>query len=295
MTSKNQSSAAELLRALGAPIHNSVIRKEVGAGTLDYEVYLRTQALLSLQTPANELIVPDELLFQVMHQAQELWLKALAFEAVSLVRALDEDALPAANAALVRMVSITRCLGSEIRILQTLAPQAFQTIRRQLGNGSGMESPGYNQLQVAAAAIKGALERILARRGIELAALYLDPLAAPDLYNVVEQFVDLDEAFQTWLFAHFMLVRRTIGVDKTVRALDGFPTVALAARMTKPLFPELWEVRVQLTKEWDRGGGFAPGESRSAVASGTSRVASAVSDFAAHGEDPEEPARPAER
>jgi tryptophan 2,3-dioxygenase len=47
-----------------------------------------------------------------------------------------------------------------------------------------------------------------------------------------------------------------------VRALDGFPTAALGGRMTRPLFPELWKVRVERTQTWSREGGFAPGEMR---------------------------------
>ena len=56
--------ADDLRRALAEPIYNRTLRKEVGRGHLDYEVYLRTSDLLALQTPADKLVVPDELLFQ---------------------------------------------------------------------------------------------------------------------------------------------------------------------------------------------------------------------------------------
>ena len=59
-----------------------------------------------------------------------------------------------------------------------------------------------------------------------------------------------------------MLGRRTIGVASEVKALDVFPTKALAARMTKPFFPALWDLRVEMTKVWDREGGHAPGARR---------------------------------
>jgi tryptophan 2,3-dioxygenase len=32
--------------------------------------------------------------------------------------------------------------------------------------------------------------------------------------------------------------------------------------MTKPLFAEIWNVRVEMTRDWSREGGFAPGEAR---------------------------------
>src|SRR5262245_33936588 len=50
--------AAVLRRVLEDPIYNKTLRKEVGRGELDYEVYLRTRELLALQTPADELVVP---------------------------------------------------------------------------------------------------------------------------------------------------------------------------------------------------------------------------------------------
>jgi tryptophan 2,3-dioxygenase len=268
-----EGAALELLQALSAPIYNRVLRKEVGLGQLDYEVYLRTRALYELQTPLDQLVVPDELIFQVVHQTQELWLKALAHEAVALVDAVDRTEPLVASAALDRMVAVTRVLARDIEVLFTLSPDVFQVIRRSLGNGSGLESPGYNQVQVAAEAVAGAFDRWLAREGVALADVYGRPSACRALHRIAEQLCDWDGAFQGWLMAHFVLVRRTIGVDKSVRALDGFPTQALPARMTKPLFPALWDVRVEMTRGWVREGGYAPGQHRTVQAgSGQHRI-----------------------
>jgi tryptophan 2,3-dioxygenase len=46
-----------------------------GPGASDYERYLRTDDLLALQKPPEERVHHDELLFQTVHQASELWLK----------------------------------------------------------------------------------------------------------------------------------------------------------------------------------------------------------------------------
>src|SRR5438874_8461952 len=46
-----------------------------GAGASDYERYLRTDDLLSLQKTEDERAHHDELLFQITHQSSELWLK----------------------------------------------------------------------------------------------------------------------------------------------------------------------------------------------------------------------------
>lgn len=258
--------AASLREALGCPIHNKVLHKDVGRGELDYEIYVRTQELLALQPAADELVVPDELLFVVMHQTQELWLKCAAFEATNVVEHLDGNQVFPALASLDRVVQITQVLRDQIRVLDTLPPARFQVIRRSLGNGSGLESPGYNQFLAAADAAGAALGRLIERRGTTLLDVYQNPDARADLHRLAERFIDWDSTFQTWLVEHFMLVRRTMGIDKSVRGLDGFPTVALGGRMTKPLFADLWNVRVQMAQSWSREGGYAPGEQRGGAA-----------------------------
>jgi tryptophan 2,3-dioxygenase len=254
--------AAELRGKLDDPVYNKILRKDVGAGGLDYEVYLRTQELLALQTPADQLVVPEELLFQALHQTQELWLKCVAFDTGNVVEALDNENTFAALGGLDRIVLICGNLRDQMRVLGTLSPSAFHVIRRSLGKGSGLESPGYNRVLAGAEAARQALERIFNRRRATLLEVYRAAEAYPDLHRFAERFLDWDSTFQTWLVEHFMLVRRTLGIDKAVRALDGFPTVALGARMTRPLFPELWNVRVEMSRAWTSDGGYAPGASR---------------------------------
>src|SRR5207344_115344 len=60
-----------------------------GEAASDYERYLRTDELLALQKTAAEQAHRDELLFQTVHQASELWLKLAwseAEEATSLIQ-----------------------------------------------------------------------------------------------------------------------------------------------------------------------------------------------------------------
>ncbi|MCE3234416.1 MAG: Tryptophan 2,3-dioxygenase [Vampirovibrio sp.] len=52
----------------------------IGEGKTDYEKYLRTIELLSLQTPSAQAVSHEELLFQVTHQASELWMKLMLDE-----------------------------------------------------------------------------------------------------------------------------------------------------------------------------------------------------------------------
>ncbi|CAM3728210.1 tryptophan 2,3-dioxygenase [Corallococcus sp. ZKHCc1 1396] len=259
--STDYSHAEKLKHELTQPLFNPMLKKWVGKGELDYERYLHTQTLLGLQSAEAERVSHDELMFQVVHQSQELYLKLASREVVEVVAELDKDALWAVVARLARVQRILQCISAEMAILETMTPEAYQVIRRSLGNGSGQESPGYNTFRLAATGLESALERMLARRNVTLLQVYTAG-GHEDLKHVCENLLSMDEAFQGWLFAHFQLVRRTIGVDRSVKALDGLPTQVLAGRMTLPLFRALWDVRVEMTAGWKREGGYATGEAR---------------------------------
>lgn len=264
MSTREGGTAEDRLReALSKPVFNKILKTWVGEGTTDYEVYLRTRELLSLQTEAGQLTHPDELMFQIVHQAQEVWLKLLSHELAGVVGELERDALWEVSARLARAIRIAECLTGEIRVLETMTPDTYQIIRRSLGKGSGQESPGFNAVLTAAEHVAGALDRLLERRDIRAAEVYAAwPVPPQDLKRVCELLVDLDEQFQLWLVQHFMLVRRTIGIGHGVHALDGVPTRVLTGRMTKPLFRGLWLAREELTESWRAEGGYAPGAER---------------------------------
>ncbi|MFI9508457.1 tryptophan 2,3-dioxygenase family protein [Nocardia sp. NPDC052566] len=266
-TTGGNTAADQLREALAKPMFNAVLKTWVGAGTTDYEVYVRTGELLSLQTEIGQLTDPDELMFQIVHQAQEVWLKLLSHELAGVVGELDRDALWEASARLDRVIRIAECLAGELRVLETMTPDTYQVIRRSLGNGSGQESPGYNAVLTAADQVAAALDRLLDRRGIRVVDVYAQWAVPPhDLKRVCELLVEFDERFQLWLVGHFMMVRRTIGIGHGVNALDGVPTRVLTGRMTKPLFRSLWQLRDELTAGWRREGGYAPGAARKAHA-----------------------------
>lgn len=260
-SSTDYSHAEKLKHELTQPLFNPMLKKWVGKGELDYERYLHTGTLLGLQSSEAERVSHDELMFQIVHQSQELYLKLASREVVEVVAEMDRDALWAVVARLARVQKILQCISAEMAVLETMTPDSYQVIRRSLGNGSGQESPGYNTFRLAATGLESAVERMLARRGVTLLQIY-SAGGPEDLKHVCENLVTMDEAFQGWLYAHYQLVRRTIGVDRSVKALDGLPTQVLAGRMTLPLFRALWDVRVEMTSSWKREGGYATGVHR---------------------------------
>ena len=121
------------------------LRKPIlpGKGASDYERYLRTDELLSLQKLPQELLHEDEVTFQVVHQASELLLKGVAWE---LERARDHigdgDFLNAGRL----MRRATQMLDHPIyllHVLETITPYDYHLIRAGLGHGSGLDSPGF--------------------------------------------------------------------------------------------------------------------------------------------------------
>jgi tryptophan 2,3-dioxygenase len=67
-----------------------------------------------------------------------------------------------------------------------------------------------------------------------------DPLVA----QMCERFVDLDEGLQEWRYRHVKMVERTIGTKRGTGGSVG--AEYLRTTLGKPLFPDLWAIRVRL-------------------------------------------------
>src|SRR5215468_732950 len=117
-----------------------------GEGTLDYEVYLRTKALLSCQTDYAELCNRDELQFQTVHQVEELWMKLIAYTLLDVDEYMEKEQAHRVVTLLGRCHRTLRLMTLQLELLETMSPKEYQQIRLQLGNGSGQESPGFRVL-----------------------------------------------------------------------------------------------------------------------------------------------------
>ena len=75
--------------------------------------------------------------------------------------------------------------------------------------------------------------------------VYEDRHEAPELYQLGEKLVDLEDAFRRWRFAHLATVSRVIGVNPGTGGSSGLQYLQAAANqlIEAPLYPELWEVR----------------------------------------------------
>jgi len=237
---------------LALPLYNKMLGRETGKGELDYERAIRTNELLSLQDGPAAKVSHDGTTFVLTHQCQELKLKLVAHELSRTLDLLDQRLLAPALASLDRVRIVFQCLSAEIEILETLSPRSYQTVRQTLGRGSGQESPGYNQIVAAAQPLWQRLEEILAERKTTLEQVYDFPERNAELFVLCESYTTLDSGFQKWLYHHFMLVKRIIGVSRDVVSIAANATTQLAGSMLKPLFDPLWKLRCAMTREWNQ-------------------------------------------
>ena len=217
----------------------------------EYERYLRVPELLSLQKPQEARTHDDELLFQSVHQVEELWMNVANDEIHRTVVALGNDDLDEARAHLHRVYLVERLMSQQLRLLETLAPVAYFHIRAGLGHGSGLESPGFNGMIREAKRIEDAFQSACSRRKVTPIDLLRDPAKDRPLFDVAEAMIDVDAAFQDFRYQHYALVKRIIGGGTP--SLKGNMIELLEKNFKKEFFPELWAAREGLFKD------FVPG------------------------------------
>ncbi len=112
---------------------------------MTYARYLDLDTLLSAQNPVSD--QHDEMLFVVIHQTKELWLKQILHEvalAQSLVRAGD---LVPAYKSLARVSRIQAVMTQSWDILATMTPADYLRFRGVLGSSSGFQSDQFRRLE----------------------------------------------------------------------------------------------------------------------------------------------------
>ena len=112
---------------------------------LSYARHLQIDRLLSAQVPVSD--KPDEMLFIIMHQTMELWLKQVLHEAHIALDAIRADRLHKAGKALDRIATIQRHMIHSWEVLATLTPHDFMTFRGFLRKASGFQSYQYRELE----------------------------------------------------------------------------------------------------------------------------------------------------
>jgi tryptophan 2,3-dioxygenase len=248
---------------------------------MTYADYLKLDQLLTAQQPLSDL--HDEMLFVVIHQTKELWMKQMLHELEFAIRLVESDSFAPAYKALSRVSRIQSVMTLSWDVLATLTPVDYLAFRDVLGTSSGFQSAQFRELEYrlglkeaaylnhyqpgsdAHARLQAALDQpslrecaiaALRRAGFYVGDQSPDALAAAwlkvyrdadrwfELYQLAEKLVDLDDALAMWRHKHVLTVERIIGSKKGTGGSAG--AAYLRSTLDKRVFPELWSLRTEL-------------------------------------------------
>jgi tryptophan 2,3-dioxygenase len=248
---------------------------------MTYADYLKLDQLLSAQQPLSTL--HDEMLFIVIHQTKELWMKELLHELRFAVSLLGEGRFGEAYKAMARIQRIQAVMTLSWDVLSTLTPVDYLKFRDVLGTSSGFQSAQFREIEFRLglkdprflshyddgtpehARLKAALEEpslreaaigALERAGFDLGDRSEEALAAAwlevyrdadrwfELYELAEKLLDIDDALASWRHKHVLTVERIIGNKRGTGGSAGAPY--LRSTLDKRVFPELWALRTDL-------------------------------------------------
>jgi tryptophan 2,3-dioxygenase len=218
-----------------------------GRGASDYERYLRTDELLSLQKTPEESAHHDELLFQTVHQSCELWLKEATFEVETATKLLRDKNTAAALRLLRRANEGMKIVIGLMDMLEHQSPWEYtRWIRPVLGHGSGFDSPGFNAVRRVSPELGEAFHELRREAGLSVVELYQRGREFEDLYQLAEALTEWDERVMLWRIRHFKVVERIIGGH--VVGTQGTPVELLEGLIHRRHYPELWDARNELTE-----------------------------------------------
>jgi tryptophan 2,3-dioxygenase len=248
---------------------------------MSYADYLHLDQLLSAQKPLSSL--HDEMLFIVIHQTKELWLKQMLHELRFAIDLVQQDRFGEACKALARIGRIQSVMTLSWDVLSTLTPVDYLKFRDVLGTSSGFQSAQFRELEFRLglkndsylshyaedgedyARLRKALDEpslreashsALERAGFDLGdrseeavagawlQVYRDSDRWFELYQLAEKLVDIDDALASWRHKHVLTVERIIGNKRGTGGSAG--ASYLRSTLDKRVVPELWALRTSL-------------------------------------------------
>ena len=248
---------------------------------MTYADYLKLDQLLGAQRPLSDL--HDEMLFIIIHQTKELWMKQMLYELRLAIDLVEKDRFAEAYKAMARISRIQAVMTLSWDVLSTLTPVDYLKFRAVLGTSSGFQSEQFREIEfrlglkepnfvnhyelgssersaleaaLLAPSLSEASHGALERAGFDLGDRSTEAIAAAwlevyrdaerwfDLYGLAEKLVDIDDALAAWRFKHVLTVERIIGNKPGTGGSAGAPY--LRATLDKRVFPELWALRTNL-------------------------------------------------
>jgi tryptophan 2,3-dioxygenase len=147
---------------------------------MTYGGYLALDQLLSAQHPVSD--HHDEMLFVIIHQTKELWLKQIVHELKLSLDMIRRDRLIEVHKALSRVSRIQAVMTLSWDVLATMTPVDYTSFRAVLGSSSGFQSAQFREFEYRLGLKDGGHLKFQEEGSAPYAAL-LDALRQPSLWD----------------------------------------------------------------------------------------------------------------
>jgi tryptophan 2,3-dioxygenase len=160
---------------------NEAIHWELGS-SLSYGEYLQLDKILDAQKPLT--YEHDEMMFIIVHQSSELWMRLMLHELRGVVECVRRDDLDPSFKMLARVTHVQTQLIATWDVLSTMTPSEYSAFRNALGRSSGFQSVQYRMLEFMLGNKHPQMVDVHKREPQVFAALQ-STLEAPSLYDEV--------------------------------------------------------------------------------------------------------------
>ena len=160
-------------------LRNEAVHWDLGTSQ-SYGEYLQLDKLLNAQKPNS--IEQDEMLFIIVHQVSELWMRLFLHELGHVFECVRRDNLDPSFKMLARISRLQEELLGAWTVLSTLTPFEYSAFRNTLGRSSGFQSVQYRSIEFLLGNKNADMLRVFAHDPAaqqQLRAL----LEAPSLYD----------------------------------------------------------------------------------------------------------------
>jgi tryptophan 2,3-dioxygenase len=150
--------------------------------SLSYGEYLQLEKLLAAQKPQSN--QHNEMLFIIVHQVSELWMRLMLHELTAALGCVRRDDLDPALKMLARISRTQTQLLTVWDVLSTMTPFEYSAFRNELGRSSGFQSVQYRLLEFLFGN-KNAEMVAVHKRDARAYELLARALSEPSLYDEV--------------------------------------------------------------------------------------------------------------
>ncbi|MFF2455740.1 tryptophan 2,3-dioxygenase [Peribacillus simplex] len=168
---------------------------------MSYGDYLHLNQILSSQHRLSG--HHDEMLFIIIHQTSELWMKLILHELTAATALIEAGCLEPSFKMLSRVARIQQQLVQSWNVLSTLTPSDYMEFREKLGNSSGFQSY-QNRL----------IEFAMGQKNSQILAVFRHK---PELYESMMAALNKPSIYDAAIGA---LAARGLPIDQSVRNRD---------------------------------------------------------------------------